>query len=143
MDYLSTHFTLTEALHSQAASRLGLSNDPPLELFANIKTTAYAMERVRTLLDSKPILISSWYRSPEVNTAVGGSKSSAHTMGWAVDFTAPTFGSVGQIIDRIRASGLDYDQLINEFNGSWCHISIDPKNRKQALVIDKDGTRFA
>jgi zinc D-Ala-D-Ala carboxypeptidase len=138
--YLSTNFTADEATHSQTAARMGISNDPTIDIVDNIKVAAYALEQVRTLLDSKPILISSWYRSPALNAAVGGSQGSAHMFGWAIDFTCPTFGSVNQIIDRIRASGMNYDQVINEWNGHWCHISFDPQYRKMALRIDSTGT---
>jgi 2-keto-4-pentenoate hydratase len=138
---LSDHFSLDEAIHSQTAARLDIPNDPPIDIAANMKEAARMMEQVRTLLDSKPILISSWYRSPALNAAVNGSAGSAHLLGWAIDFTAPRFGTVNQIIDRVRASGLMYDQIINEFNGAWCHISFDPKGRQMALRIDSTGTR--
>ena len=138
---LSDNFTFEEATHSQTAARLGIINHPAPMALENMKQAAMRMEQVRTMLDSKPILISSWFRSPDLNEAVKGSKTSAHMFGWAIDFTAPRFGTVNQIIDRIRASGLMYDQIINEFNGSWCHISFDPAGRKMALMIDKDGTR--
>ena len=138
--YLSSNFTLDEALHSQTAARLGIANDPTIDIVDNIKVAAYSMEQVRTLLDNKPILISSWYRAPALNAAVGGSQGSAHMFGWAIDFTCPLFGTVNQIIDRVRASGLAYDQIINEFNGHWCHISFDPKGRQMALIINSTGT---
>jgi len=138
---LSDNFSLEEATHSQTASRLGIINHPAPAVLENMKEAARRLEQVRTMLDNQPILISSWFRSPDLNEAVRGSKTSAHMFGWAIDFTAPKFGSVNQIIDRVRASGLMYDQIINEFNGSWCHISFEPRGRKQALIIDKDGTR--
>jgi hypothetical protein len=138
---LSDHFSLSEALHSQTASRMGIANDPTIDILDNMKAAASMMEQVRTLLDSKPILISSWYRSPALNAAVKGSQGSAHLLGWAIDFTAPKFGTVNQIIDRIRSSGLAYDQVINEWNGAWCHLSLDPRGRQMALRIDSMGTR--
>jgi hypothetical protein len=140
MTYISTHFTIDELTHSQEAARRGLDNDPPLHVLDALKNTAYQMELVRLELGEKPILISSGYRSPEVNAAVGGSKGSQHLLGQAVDFTCPTFGTPREIVQRLIDSAIQYDQVIEEF-GKWVHISFSDRNRRQALIIDKTGTR--
>lgn len=139
---LSPHFTLAEMTVSQTAARRGIDNTPPPEVVARLRKTAQGMEGVRVVLGGAPILISSGYRSPAVNSAVGGAKSSQHMTGEAVDFTAPRFGSVVDVFDAIRRSGIKYDQLIQEF-GSWVHISFSDKPRGQALIIDRNGTRPA
>jgi hypothetical protein len=139
MTFLSTHFTFDEAVHSQAASRAGISNDPPVELFVNIKKAAYAMELVRLELRSNPIKISSWYRSPKVNALVNGAVRSSHMTGFAVDFSCPTFGSPDAIVRALIKSSISYRQVIREFN-SWVHIDFSDDAR-QALIIDRDGTR--
>lgn len=139
MTKLSAHFTLEEMTVSQEAARRGLDNTPEGQALANLRKTANAMELVRAYL-THPILVSSGYRSPEVNRAVGGSKTSAHVQGYAVDFTSPGFGTPLQICRSIERSPLQFDQLIHEF-GRWVHISFDPKNRRQVLTIDKNGTR--
>jgi zinc D-Ala-D-Ala carboxypeptidase len=138
---LSTHFDLSEFIVSQTAARLGLDNTPPPDVLENLKRVAQWLEGVRILL-GVPILISSGYRSPEVNKAVGGAKSSQHLTGNAVDFTAPAFGSPRHVIDRIIDAGMIYDQLILEYppNG-WVHVSvIEHGGRQQALLIDSNGT---
>lgn len=140
MTYLSPHFTLAEFVHSQTAARLGLDNDPPLEIVAALKRTAQGLEAVRTRLGGVPILISSGYRSPEVNARVGGSDRSQHMRGEAADFTAPRFGTPRQIVDALAESDVPYDQCILEF-GQWVHISFRDKPRRQALIIDRTGTR--
>lgn len=137
--YLSSNFTLDEATNSQTAARLGIDNDPTIDLLQNIKQAAYGMEQIRQVLGGKPILISSWYRCPELNAAVGSKPTSAHVTGMAVDFTCPTFGTVDQVVKAIMASPIQYQQVIREF-GRWVHIAFNGAQR-QALIIDKDGTR--
>jgi zinc D-Ala-D-Ala carboxypeptidase len=138
--YLTNNFTLEEFTFSQEAERKGLDNTPVKGIFNNIINTAENMELVRNILNGNPIIISSGYRSPEVNAAVGGSKNSQHMRGEAVDFTCPKFGSPADIVKAIKNSILGYDQLILEFN-SWVHISFSTSNRRQALIIDRNGTR--
>jgi zinc D-Ala-D-Ala carboxypeptidase len=138
--YLSANFTVDEFVASQTAAREGIDNDLPIELLPAAKRTAYGLEMVRTLLGDKPILISSGYRSAALNAAVKGSMGSQHLVAEAVDFTCPSFGTPAQIVNTLVKSQLYYDQCILEF-GRWVHISFNERNRKQALIIDKDGTR--
>lgn len=140
MMYLSTNFTLDEFTNSQTAERNGIDNTPPDSLLPTLRQTAYGLELVRTLLNNKPILVSSGYRGPALNAAVNGSNGSQHLLGEAVDFTCPTFGTPEQVVRAIVASNIPFDQVIQEF-GRWVHISFGPRNRRQALVIDKQGTR--
>ena len=137
---LSQNFTLGEFTLSQTASRLGIDNTPSEGVIKNLIKTAKGMEEVRVLLGNRVILISSGYRGQELNKAVKGSTSSQHLIGKACDFTCPSFGDVNSIMKAITSSGINYDQCILEFN-SWIHISFSDANRKQSLVIDKNGTR--
>jgi hypothetical protein len=132
---LTEHFTLAEATHSDAASRYGIDNTPPDRHLSNILHTAQRMEQVRKVLGGKIILVSSWYRSPELNRAIGGSMSSAHTKGLAVDFTCPDFGSVLDVCVAIRDSDIVFDQLIYEY-GRWIHFGLCacPQPRRQVLT---------
>lgn len=145
MKYLSTNFTLDEFTHSNEGARRGIDNDPPVDVYQNLKSLAYALEEVRTLLGNRPILISSGYRSPALNAAVGGSIGSQHLLGEAVDFTCPTFGTTDEIVRAIQASSIPYHQLIREF-GRWVHISFKfgvpiADAKRQSLIIDSTGTR--
>lgn len=139
---LSEHFTLEELTTSEAAARQGLSNEPTGEALENLKRLAEFLEDVRALV-GKPIRINSAYRSPEVNAAVGGSKTSQHCFGCAADIRVPGM-TPDEVVRAITASDLEYDQCIREFD-SWTHVSIpnkeDAKPRKMALIIDKQGTR--
>jgi hypothetical protein len=144
MTQLSPHFTAEEFSQSQTAARLGINNDIPLELYASAKRTAEGLEQVRLLLRSHPIHISSGYRCLALNAALGSKNTSQHVKAEAVDFTCPTFGSVDRIVRAIVGSTIKYDQVIREFDkygGGWVHISFSDKPRKQALIIDQDGTR--
>lgn len=141
---LSTHFDLSEFTLSQTAARQGIDNTPPADVIESLKRTAQGLEGIRILL-GVPVIVSSGYRSPRLNAAVGGSKGSQHMTGEAADFTAPGFGAPRHVMDRIIDVGLEFDQCILEFataGAGWVHISFAAAgNRRQALVIDKDGTR--
>lgn len=139
---LTPHFTLEEFIASQTAARLGLSNMPTGQERANVGRAAEAMEKVRTVLGNRPVLISSGYRSPQVNKAVGGSPTSAHMFGLAIDFTVPGFGTPIEICHKLSAhmAELTIDQLIHEFD-SWVHLGLSAgAPRHMALTIDSSGT---
>ncbi len=137
---LTPHFTLEEMTFSQTAMRKGIDNTPPPGVVVNLKRTAAGLEQVRAILNANAMKISSGYRCPALNSAVGSKSTSQHILGQAADFTCPAFGNPERIIRTILASGVDFDQVIHEFD-SWVHISFADANRKQALVIDRNGTR--
>ena len=143
---LTPHFSVEEFTASQTADRRDIDNSLTSNLLASARNTCNGLEQVRSLLGNLPILISSGYRSPELNRAVGGSKGSQHMLAQAADFTCPGFGSVADIIEKIKQSDIPYDQLIREFatapGRGWVHISFTMlPPRKQVLIIDQDGTR--
>lgn len=135
---LSPHFHLDEFTTSQTAARHGISNAPTAAVIERLKTTAAGLEKVRASL-GKPILVSSGYRSPEVNRRVGGSPTSAHLKGWAADFISPGFGSPLAICHAIVEAKVPFDQLIEE--GTWVHISFDPRMRGEVLTKKGKGYR--
>lgn len=139
---LSPHFTLAEMTVSQTAARRGLDNTPPRDALLNLGYTARCMERVREKLGGVPILISSGYRSKQLNELIGGAAGSQHMAGEAVDFTAPKYGGPVEITTTLANSDIEYDQLILEF-GRWVHISFTRHRtpRRQSLRIDTGGTR--
>lgn len=129
--HLSIHFTLEEFTLSQTAIRRGIKNDPPADVMDNLRRLARVMENVRTLLGS-PVLISSGYRSPELNEAVGGSKKSAHCRGLAADFTCPGYGTPREVALAIVRSELIYDQVIWE--GTWVHLGLTEGEPRQDVL---------
>lgn len=130
---LSPNFTLEEMIFSQTAARRGISNVPGKEHMEALKHTAAGMEQVRALLGNKPIQVSSGYRSPALNKAIGGSTTSQHSKGEAVDFSCAGFGTPLEICHAIRNSKIAFDQLI--FEGTWVHISFSKtRSRKSVLT---------
>ena len=127
---ITPHFTLTELTRSEAAERLALSNQPGAEHLSNLRLAALGMEMVR-LIVGRPIRVTSGYRAPAVNRAVGGTPTSAHALGYAVDFIVPTLGLAETA--RMLVGRLPYDQLIYEHN-RCVHISFDTRLRGQALT---------
>jgi zinc D-Ala-D-Ala carboxypeptidase len=139
---LSEHFTLDELTISETAARKGLDNTPDNDALMNLRRLALFLEKVREVLN-KPIKVNSAYRAPKVNASVGGSKTSQHCLGCAADIKVIGM-SPDQVVKAIKGSNIEYDQVIREYD-SWTHISIPNKvgivARKQALIIDKSGTR--
>lgn len=143
-EMLSPHFSLSEFTVSETAARRGLNNQPATQQhYDNLKRTAETMEKVRTILGNKPIIVTSGYRSPEVNTAVGGASSSAHCSGLACDFSCPGAGTpldICRVLEPHMAE-LGIDQLIWEYD-SWVHMGLSAgAPRNMACTIDNNGFR--
>lgn len=119
---LTPHFTLEELTHSQQAVRARIDNTPSKSVTLNLTKVAELMEEVRQLLGQHPINISSGYRCNKLNTLIGGAKNSAHTIGLAVDFICPGYGTPKEICQTLLASGLQFDQMICE--GTWVHLAV-------------------
>ena len=133
---ISKHITLLEATESQTALRLGINNEPnEVELDAMKYVAENLFETIREWYD-KPIIVSSFYRCLALNKAVNGSKTSGHVLGNSIDISAGTKAENKKIFEFIKTSGLNFDQVINEYNFTWIHISLKKTgNRKQILVI--------
>ena len=142
---LTEHFSLEELTHTDHREYDNTPNDAELE---NLKRLAEFLEEVKQTLGGRPIMVNSAFRSKQVNDAVGSKDSSQHRIGCAVDIRVPEL-TPDQVVRAVIASSLAYDQVIREFasptGGGWTHISIpntpEAKPRKQALIIDKQGTR--
>lgn len=129
MTHLSAHFTLAELTVTDTEE----DNTPSPTALRRLAGTARRMEAVRALL-KKRIIVNSGFRSTAVNKVVGGSSTSAHALGYAVDFVCPSFGDPLAICRAITASNIAFDQLILERN-LWVHISFDPRLRQQVLSL--------
>lgn len=151
--YLSKNFTLNELIRSNSALRLGIDNTPTEEGVQKlIRIANSVLQPIRNSLG--PLRITSAYRSPELNTAIGGSSNSQHCRYEAIDCQYFKDGKMDniKIYETIKELDLDFDQLILEFGDAtetlmptspaWIHISnkiID--NRKEVLVAYKDKNR--
>lgn len=132
-DQLTPNFRLSEFLKSGTAERLNIRNVPTVEHVQNLVLLAVGMEQVRNLLFGNPIRITSGYRNPIINAEVGGSKTSAHALGYAADFTVETYTSFEAARDLAK-SPLVFDQLIYEPSRGVVHISFDPRCRRQVMT---------
>jgi hypothetical protein len=138
---MTEHFTLEELTHTDHRT---LDNTPNEVELANIQRLAEFLEQVKTLLGGKPIMVNSAFRSKAVNDAVGSKDTSQHRLGCAADLRVPSM-TPDAVVRAIIASDLPYHQVIREFD-RWTHVSITNQAgetpRKQALIIDKQGTRL-
>ena len=140
---LSKNFTRAEIEHSNTAKRLGIKNEMSQEHLENMQNLIDNL--IQPLRDDiGPIRISSGYRSPQLNKAIGGSAKSQHSKAQALDLQYWSKGKMNNkiIYDWVIESDIEFDQMINEFDFSWIHISLKKNsNRKQVLEAykDKDG----
>ena len=142
---LSPHFTLAELTFTDHREFV---NFPDEAATKNLYRLASFLETIKTLLEDKPIIVNSAFRSKPVNDAVGSKDTSQHLLGCAADIRVPGMPP-DSVCKAIYESDLQYDQLIKEFvtpvGGGWTHVSIPnmPSTvaRGQALVIDHLGTR--
>ena len=137
---LTPNFTLDELTHTDHREFDNTPNDAEL---ANLTRLADFLEQVKVVLGGKPIMVNSAFRCKQVNDAVGSKDTSQHRIGCAADIRVPSM-TPDQVVKAIIAAGIGYDQVIREFD-RWTHISIPntvaTAPRKQALIIDKAGTR--
>ena len=137
---MTPHFTLAELT---ATSHRQFDNTPNEAETANLQRLAEFLEQVKTALDGKPIMVNSAFRSKQVNDSVGSKDTSQHRIGCAADIRVPGM-TPDAVVRAVIEAGLPYDQLIREFD-AWTHISVpntpDGTPRRQALIIDKAGTR--
>jgi len=140
---VSRHISFEEAFKSQSAIRFGIKNyTTDQEIIANMTNVAQnVFEPLRSHFN-RPIGISSFYRSPELNKKIGGAKKSQHITGEAIDIDADIFGGItNKIIYEWIKDNLEFDQLIWEYgddnNPAWVHVSLkrQGKNRNQTLRI--------
>lgn len=136
---LSPHFTLAEMSRSQAAIRKGLNNVPPPAAIDALRGLCLnVLEPLRAHFG--PVLVTSGYRSPSVNKAIGGSLSSQHCKGQAADFTVP--GQSNLAVCQWIMRNLKYDQLIYEFGESgWVHCSwhAGPLRNEERTAQHREG----
>jgi zinc D-Ala-D-Ala carboxypeptidase len=137
---LSKNFSRAEIEHSNTAKRLDIKNE----------MSEKHLEHMQGLIDNLiqpmrdaigPIRVTSGYRSPQLNRAIGGSRTSQHCKGQALDIQYWSGGKMNNkiIYDWVLESDIEFDQMINEFDYAWIHISLKKNsNRRQVLEAYKD-----
>jgi len=137
---LSKNFTLEELTHTDHRE---IENTPNSSEINNLKRLAEFLEQVKVAVGGKPIMVNSAFRCKALNDAVGSKDTSQHRVGCAADIRVPGM-TPDEVVKAVIAANLDYDQVIREFD-RWTHISVPNSpsgtSRKQALIIDKQGTR--
>jgi hypothetical protein len=143
---ISEHLSLAELIRSESAKRNGITNMPPPEHIANLKLLAeHIFEPIRANFRC-PILISSGYRSKELNAKIGGvsgANISQHCLGQAIDIDmdGTTYDVLNVDIFNFIKNKLPFDQLIWEFgnplNPAWVHVSYSDRHRRQILKATK------
>jgi len=132
---LTEHLSLIEVTRSEYAKRNGINNMPNAEHTENlIELAKKIFEPIRVHFD-KPIYISSGYRCKALNTAIGGSRTSQHMKGEALDIDQGNKKDNKEIFDFIK-NNLEFDQLINEFDYDWVHVSYNTSGKQRKSVID-------
>lgn len=128
------YFTIPELERSSTAKRLGIDNTAPTEARANL--TALVDNVLDPLREAWgcPITVSSGYRCPRLNKAVGGVATSHHLRGMAADITTGNRANNRRLFQKIIDLGLPFTQLIDESNFSWVHVSYDPKDVKRQIL---------
>jgi len=136
MKNISKYITYLEATTSQTATRKGIVNIPGDKELINMQLVGIRVFDVIRKHFKTPLRVSSLYRSLLLNNSIGGSKTSQHVKGQAIDIQGTGKVTNKMIFDYIKEN-LDFDQLINEYNYSWVHVSYvsKEKNRKQILNI--------
>lgn len=131
------YFTIKELTKSDVAKRNKINNTPTIQEEANL------VALVENILDplreayGKPIIVTSGYRCERLNKLVKGSKTSQHRFGQAADIRTveDTVEENKKLFDLVQKLNLPYDQLIDEYNYDWVHVSYSPRNRRQILHI--------
>lgn len=129
---MALNFKISELIHSDTAIQHNINNMPDIDSLDNmLELIVHCLQPIRDKI-GKPMIITSGYRNAKVNKLVGGVDNSQHCTGQAVDFTIPG-ETISGIIFKIQTMGIEFDQLINEYD-KWVHISYNKgKNRRQIL----------
>ena len=144
---ISKHISDKEGVYSRTALRLDIDNTPTKEHLNNMRLLAENIFEPLRAYVGGPIKINSFYRSPELNKAIGGSSKSQHCHGQAIDLD-DTFGRMtnAEMYEFIKEH-LDFDQMIWEFgddeNPNWVHVSYvsEEKNRNRCLKAYKENNK--
>ncbi len=128
---IPAHLSLERLCFSETAVRKGIDNGPDTIALYNLQYLQGRLTQVERIL-GRQIIISSGYRGPKLNAAIGGSKTSDHCNGLAADWVSPEFGTPFEVCAFLEGRLADFDQLIYE--GTWVHLGFGPRKRAQLLT---------
>lgn len=132
---MAEFFTKSELTRSDTARILKIDNTPTPEASAALDALMWdVLDPIRRMW-GKPIIVNSGYRCPKLNAAIGGSATSQHMKGEAADITAGDPTKNKELFDMIAQSAIPFDQLIDEKNYRWIHVSYRPNGRRNILHL--------
>lgn len=132
---MAEFFTKSELTRSDTARTLKIDNTPTPEALAALDALMWnVLDPIRRMW-GKPIIVNSGYRCPKLNAAIGGSATSQHMKGEAADITAGDPTKNKELFDMIAQSAIPFDQLIDEKNYRWIHVSYRPNGRRNILHL--------
>lgn len=132
---MAEFFTKSELTRSDTAQTLKIDNTPTPEALAALDALMWnVLDPIRRMW-GKPIIVNSGYRCPKLNAAIGGSATSQHMKGEAADITAGDPTKNKELFDMIAQSAIPFDQLIDEKNYRWIHVSYRPNGRRNILHL--------
>lgn len=132
---MGKYFSIDELSKSETAVRKGICNVPPEAARGNLEALIDNVLDPLRAAYGKPVRVNSGYRSPALNKAVGGAPNSQHLSGEAADISAGSRTGNKQLFELARSLELPFDQLIDEKNFAWVHISYGVRNRRQVLRL--------
>ena len=128
-------FSIDELCKSDTALKMGIGNVPTVKVKDNLTALVDNVLDPLRAAYGKPIMVNSGYRSPLLNKAVGGAATSQHLTGEAADISVGSREGNKRLFDLARELELPFDQLIDEKNFAWVHISYGARNRRQVLRL--------
>jgi hypothetical protein len=133
---MAKYFTQQELTHSATAVAKGIDNTPPPDVVVRLTTLANKLlDPIREMWGA-PLKVNSGFRSPLLNKTLNGATNSQHLRGEAADISAGSPAKNRQLFDMITKSGIEFDQMIDESNYSWIHLSYKASgNRRQILHL--------
>lgn len=132
---MAKFFTKSELTRSDTARIRGIDNTPTPKASAALDALMWnVLDPIRRMW-GKPIIVNSGYRCPKLNAAIGGSVTSQHMKGEAADITAGDPTKNKELFDMIAQSAIPFDQLIDEKNYRWIHVSYRPNGRRNILHL--------
>jgi hypothetical protein len=138
MENISKHISFKEATVSNTAKQKGINNTPDAKQLENMKTVAEKVFEPLRAFSGGPIVITSFFRSPELNKAIGGSATSEHCLGMAIDLVSGTKGISNKDLFNYIKDKLVFSQLIwefgNDLNPEWIHVSYNKDNLKKEVL---------
>lgn len=134
------HFELSEFIESNEAKRRGINNTPTFEIIDHLEELITKILEPLREAYGKPLTISSGYRCPKLNQAVGGVATSAHKVGYAADIKVKDIdGLFNFVTEWVKAKGIMFDQIFIETKGSskWLHVGFKNQNGLQRRMISR------